>query len=84
MDNIKTTILQRLLPMGVQDSEISFRGSNGVSTHFTYHGWRPLPADAFDSINDLVSEELYEDYDGDGEGGRPIIRRMWYYEFVNK
>ena len=78
---LQTNILQRLSQFGITESDISFRGSDGKTTYFTYQGWRPLPDDALQSIRDIVSEDIYEDYDGDGERGRPIIRRMWYYEF---
>jgi hypothetical protein len=78
---IQTNILQRLSQFGISESDISFRGWDGKTSCFTYNGWRPLPQDALQSINDLVFEDIYEDYDGDDDRGKPIIRRMWYYEF---
>ena len=76
--NIQTEILQKLTKHGISENEIAF-----YQNHFRYNGWRCLPDEALKDISDLVFEDLYEDNDGDDERGRPIIRRMWYYEYVN-
>lgn len=79
----KSNIIQKLSQFGILESDISFRGSDWCTPYFTYQGWSLLPTHVLESINTIVSEKLYEDYDGDGDGGRPIILRKWYYEFVN-
>ena len=77
---IQSIILQKLSQFGITESDISFHSLNG-SPYFKYQSWRYLPDSALTVIQDISNETYFEDYDGDGDGGRPIIRRMWYYEF---
>jgi len=75
-----TEVVETLGSHGIAEKELSFRGSNGAVTYFTYQGWRSLPTEALEAIAHLAYEDLYEDEDGDDERGRPIIRRMWNYQ----
>jgi len=81
MDNTSKEIVEILNNHEIASSDIDFYGSDGKVTSFRYRYWKPLPQDAYDSIKHLVYEDLYEDYDGD-DGYRPIIRRMWSYQFI--
>jgi hypothetical protein len=79
----KEQILEILALYNIPAEDISFRGSDGKTTYFTYQSWRELPSEAFRAISNLVFEDIYEDNDGDGDGGRPIIRRLYTYQLLN-
>lgn len=72
-----TKIMQQLLSSGIVSNEIEFTSASS----FRYRYWAQLPSDAYSAISGLAEEEIYEDHDGD-ERGRPIIRRLYSYEFT--
>lgn len=79
--SIQKEIIKILADNGIAPADIDFRGSKGEVTYFRYKYWQTLPDHALEAISHLVIEDLYEDDDGDDERGRPIIRRMWSYQF---
>lgn len=48
--------------------------------------WEKLQPSQFNLLSKYfdVREDLYEDNDGDSDSGRPIIRKLWSYEFKVK
>jgi hypothetical protein len=80
---LQKQIIKILAENGISPADIDFRGSKGEVTFFRYQYWRCLPEHALEAISHLVIEDLYEDDDGDDDRGRPIIRRMYSYQFKN-
>jgi len=84
MTATQTEIIQTLGKHGFRKDEIDFRGTDGVITHFRYRYWRPLTQAEMESISHIVTEEIYDDEDGEDDRGRPTTRRLYSYHFVNK
>ena len=75
----KEIITEKLQAAGLLAEEIEWKTDN----YFRYGYWKRLPANVFNTIKEFVEEDLYEDDDGDGPGGRPIIIKRYSY-FIKK
>ena len=49
---------------------------------FRWGHWRPLPAEGQWALLSGVEEEVYEDWDGDGDGGRPLCYTRYTYRLL--
>jgi hypothetical protein len=68
-------ITDKLLSAGLTAEEFDWK----TPEYFRYGYWHKLPTQVWDAIKEFVEEDIYEDDDGDGPGGRPIIIRRYSY-----
>jgi hypothetical protein len=71
-------IKNQLMENGVDGDDIQFRSYPNESRYIRIGYWKPLRPEDLKGIETL-SEDYYEDYDGDDHRGRPIIRGLYSY-----
>ena len=83
---LKHEVEKRLAVYGIGKADIDWRTGfslDGDYPYLRYGYWKLLPMDAYDAISKYMWEDCYEDDDGDDERGRPIIRKLYSYKFIN-
>jgi hypothetical protein len=86
IDILQNEVQKRLAVYGISSEDIDWRTGfsiDGDYPYMRYGYWKHLPSDAYDAISPLMYEDCYEDDDGDDDRGRPIIRRLYSYKFIN-
>lgn len=71
----KELITEKLLAAGINIESLEWR----TDTYLRYCYWTRLPMDAWEVVKEFLDEDIYEDDDGAGRGGRPIIIQRYSY-----